>query len=97
VTQPVQAAPTPFTPVCGVGQDATGRPLVLIRYHTITGTIDLFCSPDEADAQAALLTQAARQARTGLIIPGPGGVPDAAQAARSWQAATNAAINGARS
>lgn len=88
--QPVQPGPTPFTPVYGAGHDATGRPLVLIRYHTITGTVDLFCTPDEAEAQAALLTQTARQARTGLIIPGP----DAAQAARSWEAATNAAING---
>jgi hypothetical protein len=91
MTQPVQPGAAPFTPAFGVAKMADGRDAVVIQFHTQLGPLHFFCSPDEADGIAAGIVQAARQARTGLIVPGTG---DATQAAQAWQDATNAAIRG---
>jgi hypothetical protein len=91
MTQPVQPGAVPFTPAFGVAKMADGHDAVMILFHTQLGPLHFFCQPDDAERIAAGIVQAAKQARTGLILPGTG---DAQQAAQAWQDATNAAIRG---
>jgi hypothetical protein len=91
MTQPVQPQPSPLTPALGVANLPDGRSVVFLQIHTVLGPLHFFLAPEEADQLAAIITDAARQARTGLIVPG---TSSAKQAAEQWQAATNAAIRG---
>lgn len=70
--QPVTPVPTPFSLASGV-LDGTlnGLPakLVLLRWGTPVGEIVLFCAPVEAENFANQMLAAARQAKSGLILP----------------------------
>jgi hypothetical protein len=75
---PITPGPTPFTFLVAEARTGDGKALVMVEVHSVTGVQRLFSSPEDAERMAEHWLQAARRARTGLIVPAPAAVPVAA-------------------
>ena len=60
--------PTPFTTDAGVMQTGEG-PVVRITFKLITGTVTLFCKPEDAQTVGEMIVSRARIAKTGIVLP----------------------------
>lgn len=67
----MHAQPSPITVAVGMASTPGGS-MVVQQVESVTGSSLFFLDPDTAEQVGSEMVRMARQARTGLVVPGPG-------------------------
>lgn len=69
MTTPITPQPTPFTFTFSDALATNGQKIVVVSIYTVTGTTQLFMTPEDGETIAEQWLAVSKQCKSGLILP----------------------------